>query len=175
MLAARPTGAYAAVKINKALGQESFRKIRDARKQLDSIDVPLRTRKFEEVQVSNKSEACIYVLYFYSQTLVRCLTSYQTMVPIFPTKQATRFDLFLILRFGRTLQLGGCSCAHADAQVIQMLVIGCSTGGRAYKSTDVAAHVQRRQRCNVAAVSRCLTAYSHPYICKAVPLFFSEL
>ncbi|CAN0090788.1 unnamed protein product [Scytosiphon promiscuus] len=50
VLAARPTGAYAAVKINKALGQESFRKIRDARKQLDSIDVPLRTRKFEEVQ-----------------------------------------------------------------------------------------------------------------------------
>lgn len=52
MLAVRPADAYAAAKINKALGQESFRNIREARKQLDSIDVPLRTRKFEEVQVS---------------------------------------------------------------------------------------------------------------------------
>lgn len=48
---ARPNAAHAVVKVNKALGQESFRRIRDARKQLDSVDVPLRSRKFEEVQV----------------------------------------------------------------------------------------------------------------------------
>lgn len=47
----RPAEANAVVKINKSLGQESFRRIRDARKQLDSVDVPLRSRKFEEVQV----------------------------------------------------------------------------------------------------------------------------
>lgn len=51
-LLTRPTEAYAVVKVNKSLGQESFRRIRDARKQLDSVDVPLRSRKFEEVQVS---------------------------------------------------------------------------------------------------------------------------
>ena len=48
---AGPNAAHAVVKVNKALGQESFRRIRDARKQLDSVDVPLRSRKFEEVQV----------------------------------------------------------------------------------------------------------------------------
>ncbi len=51
MLAGRPTAADAAAKVNKSLGQDSFRRIRDARKQLDSVDVPLRSRKFEEVQV----------------------------------------------------------------------------------------------------------------------------
>ncbi|CAM9295162.1 unnamed protein product, partial [Pylaiella littoralis] len=49
-LVTRPTEAHATAKINKSLGQESFRRIRDARKQLDSVDVPLRSRKFDEVQ-----------------------------------------------------------------------------------------------------------------------------
>eukprot|EP00752_Nemacystus_decipiens_P016498 g14748.t1 len=47
---ARPNAAHAVVKVNKALGQESFRRIRDARQHLDSVDIPLRSRKFEEVQ-----------------------------------------------------------------------------------------------------------------------------
>ncbi|CAM9263783.1 unnamed protein product [Ectocarpus sp. 4 AP-2014] len=48
---AKPSGAFAAAgKVNKSLGQESFRRIRDARQQLDLVDVPLRSRKFEEVQ-----------------------------------------------------------------------------------------------------------------------------
>ena len=52
ILVALPPGASAAAKINKSLGQESFRKIRDARQSLDSVDMQLRARKFEEVQVS---------------------------------------------------------------------------------------------------------------------------
>lgn len=51
VFAVRPLEAMAATKINKALGQESFRKIREARRTLDSVDVPLRARKFDEVQV----------------------------------------------------------------------------------------------------------------------------
>lgn len=57
VLVARPNAAHAVVKVNKALGQESFRRIRDARKQLDSVDVPLRSRKFEEVQVLLQQES----------------------------------------------------------------------------------------------------------------------
>eukprot|EP00903_Cladosiphon_okamuranus_P007855 g7596.t1 len=50
VVVARPNGAHAVVKVNKSLGQDSFRRIRDVRRQLDSVDVPLRSRKFEEVQ-----------------------------------------------------------------------------------------------------------------------------
>lgn len=51
-LVVRPRGGYtAAQKVNKALGQESFRKIREARALLDQIDSPLRAREFDEIQV----------------------------------------------------------------------------------------------------------------------------
>ena len=53
MFVALPPGASASgTKINKSLGQESFRKIRDARQSLDNVDAQLRVRKFEEVTVS---------------------------------------------------------------------------------------------------------------------------
>lgn len=51
VLVARPLESSAAQKINKPLGQEAFRRIRDARQILDRVDVPLRGRNFDEVQV----------------------------------------------------------------------------------------------------------------------------
>ncbi|CAN0049691.1 unnamed protein product, partial [Ascophyllum nodosum] len=49
LLVARPYGACASNKINKALGKDAFRKIRDARQYMDRVDMPLRSRRFDEV------------------------------------------------------------------------------------------------------------------------------
>lgn len=51
MLVAGPLESSAAQKINKPLGQEAFRRIRDARQVLDRVDAPLRGRDFDKVQV----------------------------------------------------------------------------------------------------------------------------